>query len=139
MLGPVAASVASFKYITVLMNVCRRLFLLCQVIRDENDYRSAVEFDATLLRELEHLLNELSDDDISLVGAESASYYYEAIGNIPAAIEAQRKLLERIDLCRKHIDENNFDEDVLQVLLERCDDEERNRCVSVIERLERER
>lgn len=122
-----------------MMNVCRRLYFLCRVIRDENDYRVAIDIDPTLLRELEQLLNSLPDDDMSMVGAEGAAYYYESIGDIPAAIDALRSLLEKIDFCRKDIAENDYDEDVLNVLLERCDNEERNRCVSVIERLERER
>lgn len=121
-----------------MMNVCRRLYLLCQVIRDENDYRVAIDIDQTLLCELEQLLNSLPDDDISMVGAEGAAYYFESIGDIPAAIDALRSLLEKIDLCRKDIAENDYDEDILLVLLERCDDKERNRCLSMIQRLESE-
>ena len=121
------------------MNVCGRLFNLCLVIREENDYREPIDIDPTLLRELKHLLDQLPEDDVSMVGAEGAAYYYESVGHIPAAIEAQRSLLAKIDRCRDDIAENDYNDDVLEILLERCDDEERNRCLSVLQRLESER
>lgn len=117
------------------MNVCGELVQLCNVVRAENDDRGAAVIDPTLVRELERLLKLLPEDDISLVGAESAAIYFEAVGDFPRAMDAWRSLVERIYCLRKSMEGHECSEDVRRIVLDRSSEDDVDRCITAIERL----
>lgn len=118
------------------MNPWKELLELCDQLPVLQSPHSSPKRLQTALRRMKTLLRSLPSDDISLAAAKAASMYHEAVGDLPAALEASRIYLDRLERLHRELETNDYSPDVRQVLLEGFDANELQRCQMTIQRLE---
>ncbi len=94
-----------------------KLARLCVVLHKllyVDDDRDAAQ---AYLMELESLLDELPNDDMSIVGAEGRAIYYELSGNVSQAIASRLREVDLMGQLYIDIGTNDYDETTRKALL----------------------
>lgn len=118
------------------MNVWAELIRLCEEMPALESPRQSPKVRQTALRRLKALLKSLPEEDESITAARAAAVYYEAIGDLPAALEACRLYRDRLERLHHSIETSDMPPHIRQAVLAGCDATALQRCQMTIQRLE---